>query len=267
MLLSEGSKKVRSLEDIEPIHVVGEIFHEVSDQVWIELYLFGFDLSITKLTIFMWLASAILLGITFSVRNNLLLVPKGRLAQALEAMVQFIRDDIVKPNLKEDWKAFMPLFSTFFFFVLMNNTIGMIPYLANPTGSLSVTGMLAGMTFLTIIGGGIRKNGVGGFLRSFVPSDVPVFILPIIVLAEVLGLFTKSFALAIRLFANMIAGHIVILTLFGLIYILQSWLLAPFMIVTNLAMSVLEILIVLIQTYVFTYLSAIFVGMSVHPEH
>lgn len=267
MLLSEGSKKVQSLSDIEPIHVVGEIFHEVSDQVWIELSLFGFDLSITKLTVFMWIASAILIGISLSVRNNLLLVPKGRLAQALEAMVQFIRDDIVKPNLQEDWKGFMPLFCTFFFFVLMNNAIGMIPYLANPTGSLSVTGMLAGTTFLTIIFGGIRKNGFGGYLKSFVPPDVPAFILPIIVLAEVLGLFTKSFALAIRLFANMIAGHIVILTLFGLIYILQSWLLAPFTIVTNLAMSVLEILIVLIQTYVFTYLSAIFVGMSLHPEH
>ncbi|MCH8272849.1 MAG: hypothetical protein IIB41_06300, partial [Candidatus Marinimicrobia bacterium] len=110
MLLSEGSKKIQSLKDIEPIHVVGEIFHEVSDQVWIELNLFGFDLSITKLTIFMWIASSILIGITFSVRNNLKLVPEGRLAQALEAMVQFIRDDIVKPNLREDWKGFMPLF-------------------------------------------------------------------------------------------------------------------------------------------------------------
>ena len=267
MLLSEGSKKIQSLKDIEPIHVVGEIFHEVSDQVWIELNLFGFDLSITKLTIFMWIASSILIGITFSVRNNLKLVPEGRLAQALEAMVQFIRDDIVKPNLREDWKGFMPLFCTFFFFILMNNAIGMIPFLANPTGSLSVTGMLASITFLTIIFGGIRKNGFGGFLKSFVPPDVPAFILPIIILAEVLGLFTKSFALAIRLFANMIAGHIVILTLFGMIYILQSWILAPFTIVTNLAMSVLEVLIVLIQTYVFTYLSAIFVGMSLHPEH
>ena len=77
MLLSEGSKKVHSLEDIEPIHVIGEIFHEVSDQVWIELNLYGFDLSITKLTIFMWISSAIVLGITFSWRNNLRLVPGG----------------------------------------------------------------------------------------------------------------------------------------------------------------------------------------------
>ncbi len=185
----------------------------------------------------------------------------------MEAIVQFIRDDIVKPNLHEDWKGFMPLFTTFFFFILINNAIGMIPYLANPTGSLSVTGMLASMTFITIIFGGVKKNGVGGFFKSFVPSDVPAFILPIIVLAEVIGLFTKWFALSIRLFANMIAGHIVILTLFGLIYILQSWIIAPFTILTNLAMSILEILIVFIQTYVFTYLSAIFVGMSVHPEH
>ena len=267
MLLSEGSKTVRSLEEIDPIHVVGDIFHEVSDQVWIELNLFGFDLSITKLTIFMWIASAILLGVAFSVRNNLGLVPKGRLAQGLEAIVQFRRDDIVRPNLHDDWKGFMPLFTTFFFFILINNAIGMIPYLANPTGSLSVTGMLAGTTFITIILGGVKKNGVGGFFKSFVPSDVPALILPIIVLAEVIGLFTKSFALSIRLFANMIAGHIVILTLFGLIYILQSWIIAPFTILTNLAMSILEILIVLIQTYVFTYLSAIFVGMSMHPQH
>ena len=267
MLLSEGSKQVQSLDEIDPAHVVGDIFHEVSDQVWIPIELYGLDLSITKLTVFMWIAVAILFGIAFIVRNNLELVPKGRLAQALEAIVQFIRDDIVKPNLHDDWKRFMPLFITFFFFVLINNAIGMIPYFANPTGNLSVTGMLAGMTFLTIVLGSIQKNGVGGFLKSFVPPGVPVFILPILVLAEVIGLFTKSFALCIRLFANMVAGHIVILTLFGLIYILKSWLLAPFSIATNLAMNLLEVLIILIQTYVFTYLSAIFVGMSLNPEH
>jgi len=267
MLLSEGSKKVHSLDEIEAIHVVGDIFHEVSDQVWIPIELFGFDLSITKLTIFMWVASAILLGVAFAVRKNLALVPTGRLANAVEALVMFIRDDIVKPNLHDDWKGFLPLFATFFFFVLINNSIGMIPYFANPTGNISVTLMLASMTFLTIIIASVNKNGIGGFLKSFVPPDVPAFILPIIIVAEVLGLFTKSFALCIRLFANMIAGHIVILTLFGLIYILQSWILVPFTIVTNVGISILELLIVLIQTYVFTYLSAIFVGMSLNPEH
>ncbi len=267
MLLSEGTKKAHSLDDIDPIHVVGDIFHEVSDQVWIPFELFGFDLSITKLTIFMWIASSILLGVAFSVRKNLSLAPTGRLANAVEALVMFVRDDIVKPNLHDDWKRFMPLFATFFFFVLINNSIGMIPYFANPTGNISVTIMLATMTFLTIIFASVKKNGIGGFLKSFVPPDVPTFILPIIVLAEVLGLFTKSFALCIRLFANMIAGHIVILTLFGLIYILHSWILVPFTIVTNIGISILEILIVLIQTYVFTYLSAIFVGMSLNPEH
>ena len=267
MFLSEGSKKVHSLGDIEPIHVVADIFHEVSDQVWIPLKLFGIDLSITKLTIFMWIASSILIGVAFAVRKNLSLAPKGRLANAVEALVMFVRDDIVKPNLHDDWRGFMPLFATFFSFVLINNSIGMIPYFANPTGNISVTLMLASMTFMTIIIGSIHKNGIGGFLKSFVPPNVPVFILPIIVLAEVLGLFTKSFALCIRLFANMIAGHIVILTLFGLIYILQSWILVPFTIATNIGISILEILIVLIQTYVFTYLSAIFVGMSLNPEH
>ena len=116
MLLSDESKEIHGLDDIEAIHVVGDIFHEVSDQVWIPIKLFGLDLSITKLTIFMWIASAILIGVAFAVRKNLALVPAGRLANAVEAIVMFVRDDIVKPNLHDDWKGFMPLFATFFFF-------------------------------------------------------------------------------------------------------------------------------------------------------
>ncbi|MFQ6617413.1 MAG: F0F1 ATP synthase subunit A [Fidelibacterota bacterium] len=261
-------KTVRSLDDIQPGDVINGIFHEVGDQVWIKLpTILGVDISVTKLTVFMWIATALIIAGAVFVRRNLELVPRGKFANAVEALVEFIKNDIVMPNLKEDWKGYMPIFCTFFFFILVNNSIGLIPYLSNPTGNVNVTGTLAGLTFLTIILGSINKNGLRGFLRGFVPEGIPVWIAPIIVIAEIVGLFTKSLALCIRLFANMVAGHIVILTFIGLIYIMKSWFLVPVPIISNLGLNLLEILIILIQTYVFTYLSAIFVGMLIHAHH
>jgi F-type H+-transporting ATPase subunit a len=115
--------------------------------------------------------------------------------------------------------------------------------------------------------GGIMKNGVFGYFKGLIPPGVPVFLLPVMFVIEFLGLFTKPFALAIRLFANMTAGHIVILALLGLIFILKTFLIAPVSIAFALFIYSLEILVSLLQAYIFTMLSSLFIGMAVHQEH
>ena len=111
------------------------------------------------------------------------------------------------------------------------------------------------------------KNGAFGYFKGLIPAGVPAWLLPIMFVVEILGLFTKPFALAIRLFANMTAGHIVIMALLGLIFILQTFFVAPVSVAFALFIYLLEILVALIQAYIFTMLSSLFIGMAVHQDH
>jgi F-type H+-transporting ATPase subunit a len=150
---------------------------------------------------------------------------------------------------------------------LANNFLGLLPYSATATSNISVTATLATISFFVIQIGGILKNGPIGYFKGLIPHGVPVFLLPVMFVVELLGLFTKPFALAIRLFTNMTAGHIVILALIGLIFILKTYVVAPVSIGFALFIYLLEILVALIQAYIFTMLSSLFIGMAVHQEH
>jgi F-type H+-transporting ATPase subunit a len=256
------------------------ILHHVMDGRIIELpfvgnihipqfpLVFGIDITPTKHVVFMWLA-AILLLITFYLvakSYRVSLIPK-RLANFFEVFVIFVRDEIAEPTIGKPYNAFLPFLLTLFFFILFGNFLGLIPYSATFTSNIAVTATLAIISFIMIQFGGIRQNGFFGYFKGLVPHGIPVMLLPLMVLVEVLGLFTKPFALAIRLFANMIAGHTVILALIGLIFFMGTIFIAPVSVAFAIFIYLLEILVALIQAYIFTMLTALFIGMAVHQEH
>ena len=192
-------------------------------------------------------------------------VPQG-LTNFLEMFVVFIRDEIVVPSLgKEDGRKMTPLFCTFFFFILGLNLLGLIPLFATATSNISVTGALASVTLVVMIGGAVCKQGLGGFLKSFVPHGIPLPVLFIIVPLEFLGMFIKAFALMIRLFANMLAGHIVIFSILGLVALFGA--IGSLSVLLAVPISLLEVFIAFLQAYIFTLLSAMFIGQMLHPQH
>jgi F-type H+-transporting ATPase subunit a len=225
------------------------------------------DLSITNHVVMLWIAALFLLllfGIMFRKRS---LVPRG-FAALLEMLVLFVRDEIAIANLGEkNGKKFAPLIVTFFFFILTCNLMGLVPLFSTPTSNINVTAALAILTLLTGQIFGIKYNGLFKHVKSLVPPGVPIYLLPLLFVIEIMGLLAKHFALIVRLFANMIAGHIVFFALLGLIFVFKSFLIAPISVGFALFVDLLEILVAFIQAYIFTLLSSIFIGMSLHPEH
>ena len=259
----------------------GWILHHVMDSNYIDfgpigkLYLprfelFGIDLSITKDVFFMWLVVVVLVILLYFITKGYKksLIPKG-LTNLFEIIIIFVRDEVVKPAIGKGYEAFMPYMLSLFFFILFVNMFGLIPTpnLVVPTGNLGVTASLALISFIAIQFGGIKNHGVIGYLKNLVPTGLPFFVVLIMIPLEILGMLTKPFALCIRLFANMIAGHIVIFSLLGLIFILRSIYVSPVAVGFTLFIELLEVLIAFIQAYIFTMLTALFIGMTVHPDH
>ncbi|MDZ7373918.1 MAG: F0F1 ATP synthase subunit A [candidate division KSB1 bacterium] len=244
----------------------GFILEEISDQVLVPLpKLWGIDLSITKHVLMVWIAAAVLILICALGRRRGL-VPRG-IANFLEAVVVFLRDDVLKPYLGHDADRFAPYLLTVFFFILTMNLLGLVPMGATATSNLSVTATLAVLTFLIGQGSALIRKGPLGYLRNFVPPGIPALVVPILFVAELLGLFTKHFALAIRLFANMVADHMVVFTLLGLIFIFGKVVIAFVSVPAAAAIELLAVLIAFIQAYIFTMLSAVFIGMALAEEH
>lgn len=176
-----------------------------------------------------------------------------------------MRDDIAKPNIGEHkFEKYMPYLLTVFFLIWIGNLLGLIPVISGTlTNDILFTGTLAVITFLITIFSG-NKNY---WKHVFATPGVPVWLLPIMIPVEILGLFTKPFALMVRLFANITAGHIVVLSLVSLIFVFKSVAVSPVSILFGLFINVLELLVAFIQAYVFTLLSALFIGQAVEEEH
>jgi F-type H+-transporting ATPase subunit a len=248
------------------------IMHHISDKPIIALppiHIGGvtIDLSISS-KILMLIISAVLMLLVFSsaaASNRKGKHPKG-LGNFIEMMIVFVRDDVVIPSMGKDGARFLPFFLTMFFFILFINFLGLVPGMSTGTSSVSVTAGLALITFIMTQVYGIKHNGFGGYFKGLIPPGVPVFVLPVMIIIEFLGLLTKPFALAIRLFANMTAGHIVIYALIGLIFML-GYAVIPVSVAFSLFIYVLEILVAVLQAYIFTMLSALFIGMAIHQEH
>ena len=200
-------------------------------------------------------------------------IPRG-LGAAVESLVLFIRDEIAEPNIGHgDGRRFTPLLCSFFFFILVAALVGLLPFSATSTGNIAVTLALATVSFAAQQWAGISKHGIVGHFYNLVPPGLPLWLLPIMIPLEILSMFTKPFALTVRLFANMLAGHMVITTLLLLIALMgqMSWFagaaMAPISIVLAVFIMLLEVLVAFIQAYIFTLLTAIFIGMYAHPAH
>ncbi len=248
------------------------IMHHISDKPVLTIppiHIGGFtlDLSISmKILMLMVAAVLMILLFTYAAASNKKRKHPTGLGNFFEMLMVFVRDDIVKPSMGHGSDKFMPFFFTLFFFILFVNIISLFPGMSTGTSSISVTAGLALITFFMTQLHGIKNNGFIGYFKGLIPPGVPVFVLPIMIIIEFLGLLTKPFALAIRLFANMTAGHIVIYALIGLIFML-GYAVIPVSIGFSLFIYVLEILVAVLQAYIFTMLSALFIGMAVHQEH
>ncbi|MEE8303812.1 MAG: F0F1 ATP synthase subunit A [Candidatus Tectomicrobia bacterium] len=230
------------------------------------LHLFGIDFSITKHLVMMWVACILLVLLFKLALRRPGPVPHG-ITNLFEAIVVFLRDEVILPAMGEAGKRYLPYLLTVFFFILFCNLLGLLPYSATATSNVTVTAALAIMSFCMIQYGGIREHGFIHHLQNLVPPGLPTWLLPIMIPVEIMGQFTKPFALCIRLFANMTAGHIVILSFLGLIAILKSFVIAPVAVGFALFITLLELFIAFLQAYIFTMLTSLFMGMSIHPEH
>jgi F-type H+-transporting ATPase subunit a len=259
------------IEHVSDAHVIDlEPFGQIHLPQFSPIHFAGLtiDMSITKHIVMLWIA-AILLFIVMrivarSYRRSL--VP-GKFSGAIEMTILFVRDEVVLPAIGEKGRKLLPYFLTLFFLILFANLFGLLPYASTPTGNINVTASLAVIAFLVIQVSGMVQYGPIGYFKGLVPPHIPIFVVPIMIVVEALGLFTKPFALCVRLFANMIAGHIVIFSLIGLIFVFGSIFIAPVSIAFALFIELLEIMIAAIQAYIFTTLTALFVGMAIHQEH
>ena len=240
------------------------------------------NLSPTKHVVFLVLAAAlvfltmVLAGRSLRRQRGGEKSPKG-FAAAMEGMVLFVRNDIAIANIGENGAKYAPLIMALFFFVLYSNLLGLLPWGASPTGNLAVTASLAVLVFLTIEIGGMVKLGAKGYMGTIFPH-VPgmhgagavafsLFMAPV----EILGKLVKPFALAVRLFGNMTAGHFVILSLFGIIFLFGdiqgwNWAIGGLTAVLVVGVMMLELIVAFLQAYVFALLSAVFIGLLQH-EH
>jgi F-type H+-transporting ATPase subunit a len=229
----------------------------------------------TKHVIMMWIASALLLLVVLGAARRRSLVPRG-LYNFVELLVAFVRNELAVPNIgKENADRFLPYLLTAFFFILFVNLFGLLPFAGTATANINVTVCLALFTFLVTQYAAIRSMGLGGYL-GHLTGGVPKSLWPlwiIMIPVEFLGLFTKPFALTVRLFANMVAGHFVILALLGLIFAISVWV-APVSIGLALAIFMLELFVAFVQAYIFTMLSSLFIGAAFahhgddhHEEH
>ncbi|WP_228853159.1 F0F1 ATP synthase subunit A [Aegicerativicinus sediminis] len=227
------------------------------------------DISITRNVFMMWVSVAVLLFIFISAakryRKDENYVPKG-IASFVEPLIIFVRDEIARPMIGEKrYRKYMPYLLTIFFFIWLNNIFGLIPIVngANLSGNIAFTFTLAVFTFIITSFSGNKNYWKHIFWMPGVPVPMKIFLMPI----EIIGIFTKPISLMIRLFANITAGHIIILALMSLIFIFKTVAVAPVSVAFALFISIIEIVVTAIQAYIFTVLSALYFGMATEEEH
>ncbi len=220
------------------------------------------DFSLTKNVVSMLLSVLIILWLFLSIAKSykttgITTAPKGK-QSFLEPLILFIRDDVAKTNIGSKSEKFVPYLLTLFFFIWINNLLGLLPFGANLTGNIAVTLVLAVLTFIIT-----NINGNKAYWAHIFKPHAPVAIWPILIPIEFVGILTKPFALMIRLFANITAGHIIVISLVGLIFIFKTLYISPVAVGFALFIDVLEMLVAFLQAYIFTMLTALFIGTAV----
>src|ERR1700736_4750073 len=246
---------------------------------WNPIHIGGFalDISPTRHVVMLWIAALLCVVTTLlALRAHNRRTREGKapsgFGNGLEALVLYLRNEVVLPNVGAHGNGYVPYLLTLFFFILFANLLGLVPYGSTATGNISVTATLALITFIVVEVAGMKAQGKA-YINTIVfwPHDMSLgmklFISPILTPIELIGKFTKPFALAIRLFANMTAGHIVLLALISLIFTFGSWFLVPVPILMGVAISVLELFVAFLQAYIFTLLSSVFIGLIREGAH
>lgn len=232
-----------------------------------------YDISLTRNVVQMIFALTLLVVIMLSIAKRykegqgVNSAPKG-IQSFLEPVINFIKDEVARPNMGSRYHKYLPYLLTLFFFILINNLVGLIPGTANVTGNIAFTMVLALVSFIVILFSSNKH-----YWRHIIWPPVPHGVKPILILVEILGIFTKPFALMIRLFANMIAGHIIIICLISLIFIFGAlnkgigWGFSPLSVAFVVFIYFIEILVAFLQAYIFTNLTAVFIGQAFEGGH
>ncbi|RYY41765.1 MAG: ATP synthase F0 subunit A [Chitinophagaceae bacterium] len=259
---AKGAKAMRN----ESIIAVDGNGHPIQEA---QVYDFSLTRNVVQMLLALTVLTIILLGVAkrYKRGEGVETAPKG-MQNALEPVITFVRDEVAKPNLGHNYKKFLPLLLTIFFFILVNNIFGLIPGSANVTGNIAFTAVLGLVSFLVINFAG-NKHYWGHIFNPPVPFGIKFIMVPV----EILSILTKPFALIIRLFANMLAGHIIIICLISLIFIFGSlsggagWGFSPVSIAFSVFIFVIEVLVAFIQAFIFTNLTAVFLGQATEDHH
>jgi len=243
--------------------------HQFEIKRLVPLDLFGVDASFTNSSLFMVLAAALIAGFLILSTRGGALVPT-RLQSIAETAYEFIAG-MVRDSIGEEGMKFFPLVFTLFTFIFTVNMLGMIPGAFTVTSHLAITAALAAIVFLTVLVVGFAKNGLH-FFELFVPSGVPIYVLPLVVAIEIISFLSRPISHSVRLFANMLAGHITLKVFGGFVVMLISsagayTALAPLPLAMATALTALEFLVAFLQAYVFTMLTCMYLNDALHPGH
>jgi F-type H+-transporting ATPase subunit a len=272
-------------------------FHHVVDHYQFDLletvptplslpYLFGHQ--VTKFMVLELIAAGLILAIYVPLARRIAdgSPPRGPFDNLFEVFLTFVRDEVARPTIGDhEADRYVPFLWTMFLFVLFNNLLGMIPFLGSPTGTLSVTGGLALCAFVVIHAIPIMRDGPIHYLKTFIPPldlgesvGMKLFALGIsafMFVIELAGAFIRAIVLAVRLFANMLAGHTALAVILGFIVLAHEARAGLFLtgtitiasVTASVAFSLLELFVAFLQAYIFTFLTSLFIGMALHPEH
>lgn len=245
--------------------------HHLIDHKLFHFMVGPLDLGLSPLILTMWVAAVVAtLTLGFAARST---SGAGNLLRGMiEPVVLFLRDDTLEPIFGHHTDHYLPYFLSLFFFLLVCNLLGLVPYASGVTANIAVTAAMAVCTFAMIQFAGVKEQGLGSYIYHIVPGGVPAVLWPLLFVIEVFGMGAKCISLCIRLFANMLAGHIVSLSFLFLIFIFaqMSHVLAygvsPAAVGLALFIYLMDVLVSFLQAYIFTILTAVFVGGAVHPH-
>lgn len=243
------------------MHLIEEFaLHPLTD--WT---LFGFDISLNKAVIMIWMAAALVFVLLFIAGRKGEMVPKG-IQNVVEMIVEFVHEGIAGPMIGKKGTVWVPFLTTVFLFVLFMNLLGLIPGMYTATSRLYVTASLALIIFFTVHAAGAKAHGFS-YIKNFIPGGVPTFLAPVLFTIEIIGALAKPFSLAVRLCANMFAGHLVLGAFIGLALLFKSLVIAPFPLFGAVVITGLEIFFSALQAYVFTLLSAMYISDAINAHH
>jgi F-type H+-transporting ATPase subunit a len=251
------------------------LMEHLQPHVIIPLKIGGIDISITNAVISIWIAS-VLVFLTLTLAGRIgRLIPRG-LQNLMESLVSFVRQSLIHEILGEEGMRWFPFIATLFFFILFCNLLGLVPKMFTATSNINVTATLAAMVFILTQGAGIAKHGLVGYGKTFVPKGMPRgimggILIGFMIIVEIISQLARPFSLAVRLFANMTAGHMVILVFISMIFMFQGIMakifVTPMSVVMAVIMMAFEIFVSLLQAFIFAILASIYISLAVHPEH